>query len=163
MRMEHLREFVVLASCMNFSTAAEKLHLSQPALSNHIADIEKELGYELFERKAKSELTHQGKIFCEGAWRILGEYERTIVALRKSTAGTAGTLRIKQALGYSRCGQFYLRAINAFAKQNPAVDVTLSEGRGANLFESLRDGTLDCGGLEFTEGVEVTKLAPASV
>ena len=51
MRIEALREFVVFAKCQNFSAAARELHLSQPVMSTHIMNMEKELGFVLVDRK----------------------------------------------------------------------------------------------------------------
>ncbi|VUX15208.1 Hca operon transcriptional activator [Streptococcus pasteurianus] len=54
MDLEHLYEFAVLAESKNFSEAAEKLFISQSALSKHIKSLEQELGVPLFNRENRS-------------------------------------------------------------------------------------------------------------
>ena len=54
MNIDHLREFVTFSQYMNFSVAAKKLFLSQPALSSHIKALEKDLGAPLVDRASSS-------------------------------------------------------------------------------------------------------------
>ena len=61
MKMEYLKEFYTLAEFLNFTNAAEKLYITQPALSRHITSMEEELGVTLLKRTTKSvELTKAG-------------------------------------------------------------------------------------------------------
>ena len=71
-RVEVLREFIEFAKYQNISAAAKKLFITQPALSNHIASIEKELGLELVRHGKTMELTAAGRAFFEGAARSWG-------------------------------------------------------------------------------------------
>jgi LysR family transcriptional regulator, benzoate and cis,cis-muconate-responsive activator of ben and cat genes len=64
MELRHLRYFVAVAEEENVSRAALKLHVSQPGISRQIHDLEDEIGFQLFERSAKSvRLTGAGKVF----------------------------------------------------------------------------------------------------
>lgn len=78
MRIETIREFVVFAKHLNFSHAARELNLSQPAMSTHIAALEKELGFTLVKRGANIALTPEGGRFLEGAQRLVGVYDETV-------------------------------------------------------------------------------------
>ena len=64
MELRHFRYFVAVAEEENVSRAALKLHVSQPGVSRQIQDLEDEIGFQLFERSAKSlKLTEAGKLF----------------------------------------------------------------------------------------------------
>src|ERR1700704_3771925 len=68
--LRHLRYFVAVAEMENVSRAALKLHVSQPALSRQIRDLEDEIGFSLLERTAKSvRLTDAGRAFLDNARR----------------------------------------------------------------------------------------------
>ena len=72
MELRHLRYFVAVAEMENVSRAALKLHVSQPALSRQIRDLEDEIGFSLFERTAKSvRLTDAGRAFLDNARALL--------------------------------------------------------------------------------------------
>src|SRR5947199_10242300 len=74
--LRHLRYFVAAAEAENVSRAALKLHVSQPALSRQIRDLEDELGFSLLERSAKSvRLTEAGKVFLIEARAVLQRAE----------------------------------------------------------------------------------------
>ena len=54
MHIDFYREFIVLARCLNYTEAAEKLHMAQPALSKHIVALEREFNAELFIRDRRN-------------------------------------------------------------------------------------------------------------
>jgi LysR family transcriptional regulator, benzoate and cis,cis-muconate-responsive activator of ben and cat genes len=70
MELRHLRYFAAVAEEENVSRAALKLHVAQPGISRQIHDLEDELGFQLFERSAKSvRLTGAGKVFFDRGTR----------------------------------------------------------------------------------------------
>ena len=72
MELRHLRYFVAVAEMENVSRAALKLHVSQPALSRQIRDLENEIGFSLLQRTAKSvRLTEAGRAFLNDARKLL--------------------------------------------------------------------------------------------
>src|ERR1700751_1305506 len=78
--LRHLRYFVAVAETENVSRAALKLHLSQPALSRQIRDLEDEIGFRLFERTAKSvRLTNAGRAFVDEARAILKQADEAVL------------------------------------------------------------------------------------
>ena len=70
-----LRVFVTVAALKSFSKAAEHLHISQPAVSQHVSELERQLGSKLFERqRGVTVLTPAGEVFDKYARRILSDY-----------------------------------------------------------------------------------------
>lgn len=71
MRVEHLREFAVLARHLNFTAAAKELFMAQSTLSAHMAQLEDELGFALFNRDGEVRLTTTGSIYLQEAQAAL--------------------------------------------------------------------------------------------
>src|SRR3954447_23523877 len=81
--LRHLRYFVAVAEMENVTRAALKLHVSQPALSKQIRDLEEELGFSLLERSAKSvRLTAAGQVFLVEARQVLKRADEAVQAAR---------------------------------------------------------------------------------
>lgn len=75
--LDYSREFIVLAERLNYASAAEHLHMSTSALSRHIADLEQELGFPLFNRAPLS-LTPAGQYYLESIDDLIGNLDRII-------------------------------------------------------------------------------------
>ena len=83
MELRHLRYFVAVAEMENVSRAALKLHVSQPALSRQIRDLEDEIGFSLLERTAKSvRLTDAGRAFLDNARALLQNADEGVTKAR---------------------------------------------------------------------------------
>ena len=88
MELRHLRYFIAVAEEENVSRAALKLHVSQPALSRQIRDLEDELGFSLLERGARSmRLTEAGRTFLIEARAVLQRTEQGVKAARAAATG----------------------------------------------------------------------------
>src|SRR5712671_6830300 len=97
MELRHLRYFIAAAEEENVSRAALKLHVSQPGISRQIRDLEDELGFQLFERSAKSlRLTEAGKFFLTEARAVLQRAEDAVKAAHAIATGS-GELHIGYA------------------------------------------------------------------
>ncbi|MBD2261256.1 LysR family transcriptional regulator [Pseudanabaena sp. FACHB-2040] len=95
MELRNLRYFVTVAEELHFGRAAERLQLTQPALSKQIASLEKELGAQLFTRTKRTvALTAAGQVFWEQAVQILAQLEEAIHLIQRTARGEAGHLRI---------------------------------------------------------------------
>ena len=141
MELRHLRYFVAVAEMENVSRAALKLHVSQPALSTQIRDLEDELGFMLFERTAKSvRLTDAGFLFLKEARAVL---ERTGEAVRNLRAfAQAGETQLQVGYSLALRTQIVSPALHAFQQAMPKVHVKLHDWTGEKIVAGLRDGRL---------------------
>src|SRR5579862_5523542 len=95
MELRHLRYFVAVGEDQHYGRAAERLGIAQPALSRQIQDLEKELGFVLFDRLPRGvKLSAAGKLFLSDARRILHDVDDAKRRAERVAAGKAGTLRI---------------------------------------------------------------------
>lgn len=95
MKIEIFREYVVLAKYLNYSVAAEYLHITQPVLSRHIAALEEEFGVKLLRRTTQFvDLTDAGEIFLERITKILSEYDDLKALMNIRRMGYEDCLRI---------------------------------------------------------------------
>ena len=98
MELRHLRYFVAAAETENVSRAALKLHVSQPALSRQIRDLEDEIGFCLLERTAKSvRLTDAGRAFLSDARALLQQADEAVKKARTIAGAEPSELKV----GYS--------------------------------------------------------------
>ena len=89
MELRHLRYFEALASTLNFTRAAELLHIAQPPLSRQIQQLEDELGVTLIDRSSRPlALTRAGSFFFEQSTQILARIEEMAHATRRVGEGS---------------------------------------------------------------------------
>jgi DNA-binding transcriptional LysR family regulator len=142
LELRHLRYFVAVAEELNFSRAAERLHMAQPPLSAAIRQLEQELGTELLSRTTREvRLTDAGRTFLAGVRRTLAELERACTETQRAAAGDIGQLRI----GFSWSARFEtLPAIGrSFRLTHPAVSLLTEEMWNARVLPALRSATID--------------------
>jgi DNA-binding transcriptional LysR family regulator len=95
MELRHLKYFKAVAEALNFTKAATRLHLAQPALSRQIADLEYELGVDLLKRTLRRVLlTAEGNLFLEEAQEILARAEQAVKRVRAHARRKLGELNI---------------------------------------------------------------------
>ena len=87
MELRHLRYFQVLAETLNFTRAAERLHIAQPPLSRQIQQLEDELGVVLLERGRPLRLTEAGRYFYEHSHTLLNQLGTVCDNTRRIGAG----------------------------------------------------------------------------
>ena len=142
LELRHLRYFVAVAEELNFSRAAERLHMAQPPLSAAIRQLEQELGTELLLRTTREvRLTEAGRTFLDGARRTLAELDRARSDAQRAGAGEIGQLRI----GFSWSARFEtLPAIGrSFRQTHPDVSLLAEEMWNARMLPALRSGAID--------------------
>jgi len=144
MDLRRIRHFHVLAETLNFSRAAERLHIAQPALSVSIQKLETELGTKLFERTPTGVLlTASGAATLVEARRLLYHGEQLQRMARDAAQGTDGRLRI----GFVGSAIYGLipSLIPRFRDQYPNVELVLREATSARILEMLNEEALDVG------------------
>ncbi|HEX7915206.1 LysR substrate-binding domain-containing protein [Rudaea sp.] len=145
--LRQLEVFVAVAQEGSVRAAAERLHLSQPALSMALAELETQLGVDLFDRKrGRLYLGERGRDALPLAQEIL---ERT-VELKRSMHGRGGALEGELRLGASNTIGNYLVGdlLGAFTAQQPQVSVRLTVGNTDAIVKGLLDHALDLGCVE---------------
>jgi DNA-binding transcriptional LysR family regulator len=141
MELRHFRYFIAVGQEENVSRAALKLHVSQPALSRQIRDLEDELGYLLLTRGAKSvRLTDAGRAFLAEGRAVLQRVEDAVEAARAFAAGERGELHVGYAP--SLTARFLPGALRAFQAQSPGVRVKLHDVSTEEMMAGLREGKL---------------------
>lgn len=144
MNLNHLRAFVTVAECLSFSRAAERLHVSQPALSNQIRLLEEDIGARLFVRNQRSvSLDVVGKEILEDAERILNEVDELRERVTKASRGARGRLRI--GFVASATTEIVPGLTIAFREHFPEATIELKNVPTVGQVESLRQRTLDIG------------------
>lgn len=133
MELRQLRAFVEVATLGHFGHAAERLHLTQPALTQRIQALERELGFQLLERNAREvKLAPPGTVLLPHARRLIEEEDQALLDLKAYSTGTVGRLR----LAYQSAGDISIAAsiIAEYRRRYPGVDVgTVSGTSGPNV------------------------------
>jgi len=144
MEFKELESLVTIAKVKSFSKAASQLFLTQPALSNHISKLEKEIGITLFVRNNKrTELTPAGQQFYLSAVEILNQREHALLNLEKYQGRIEGLLQVATS---SVPGQYVLPDILVgFHKIYPDVTYNLHYLSSKEVTDSLVAGDLDFG------------------
>ncbi|HYX20266.1 MAG TPA: LysR family transcriptional regulator [Thermoanaerobaculia bacterium] len=143
MELRHLRYFLAVADAMSFTAAAEKLRIAQPALSQQIRALERELGVTLIERGARTRaLTEAGARFAARARRILLEAETASEEMAGLGSGRRGTVRFGSALQSLTEGRV-AGLLAGFHRANPGLRVAFREAHTRPLLSELAHGRLD--------------------
>ena len=141
MTFQNLEYFLAVAAEQNITRAAEKLSISQQALSNQISRLEQEVGTELFNRKHGFELTYAGRILRESASQILDINKQTENIINDLNSNNRGELRI--GVSHTRGQAILPLLIPEFSKQYPLVSLTVMEQNTRALEEQLEKGSVD--------------------
>lgn len=141
--INHLNLTYFLAVCdeLNFTKAAEKLYISQQALSNHIASIEKEVGITLFDRKPPMKLTYAGEVFYRYAKQMEDCYSAMLDELADIKQEKTGKVTI--GISHTRGRVFLPKILPEYINRFPMVDVKVLEGNTAELTDALISGAVD--------------------
>jgi DNA-binding transcriptional LysR family regulator len=139
MELRHLRYFVAVAEELHFSRAAERLHVTQPVVSEQIRKLEGELGVRLFDRTRTVALTDAGAALLTEAYRVLRHAEAARHAARSASARPG--LRI----GYvaTALPASIPRAVRRLVATMPGLEITMEPGPALELVDAVRADELD--------------------
>jgi DNA-binding transcriptional LysR family regulator len=142
--LKQLKYFLAVAEEKSFSRAAERLHISQPPLSQQIMKLEAELGVRLFARTTRTfELTVAGKALMGEAQEMLAKMRMTIDTIRQIDRGEVGRLRVG-IVGSAMWGPIP-KMLEEFQTKYPNVTWTLHESGPTVQYDALRAKQIDVG------------------
>ncbi len=143
MELRHVRYFIAVAEYLNFSKAAQQLHIAQPPLSRQIRQLEEDLGVSLFTRnKRHVELTKAGRVFLEEARKLVVQAGHATEAARHAQKGESGVVKIGVASGL---GGVVSKVVADHCKRHPAIDIECRDIFSTPQNECLRRGEIDVG------------------
>ena len=149
MELRQFRYFAAVAAELSFTKAATRLNVSQPPLSQQIANLEDELGARLFERTSRSvKLSEAGNALLPLVHAILQRIEEARVHVRRVAQGVEG--RVNVGLSGSHFLGPFPQFIKHFRTTHPAVDVVLHEMAPSQQLAGIREARLD---LSFERGM----------
>lgn len=139
LKIRHLEVFVVLHETRSLTEAASRLHMTQPALSHWLADVESAVGRALFVRNRRLSLTADGEVLLSHAERMLGDVHRTHLELQAVRQGMQGRLHV--GTGLPRV--LLPGTISRLHRVRPEIFVSVSEAPQPQLLEMLSRCDID--------------------
>jgi len=142
LNLNHLHTFSQVIAFGSFSAAAERLGLTQPAVSLHLRQLEQRLNVRLIERVGKRlKPTSAGTLLLEHVTRIDATVEDALQALSTHAGGVAGTIAI--GTGATACIHLLPPILQALRQQFPALDVRVSTGNTDGVLKAVEENRLD--------------------
>ena len=139
--LSSMEYFILLAKEQSFTRAAERLHITQQALSSHIAGVEQELGTKLLLRRIPLELTYAGQVFLRYALEIQRKLDAMEQEFSDIANNQSGVLRI--GVSTTRGHAIMPLLIDQFQQSYPKVSIQLAERSNDQLRDSLEGGEID--------------------
>jgi len=142
--LRQLRAAVGIAEHGSFRRAAESLHVSQPALSLTIAELERALGVTLFDRTSRSvSVTEMGNFFVQGAARVLSDLDRLVNDVTDVAQSRRG--RVVVSCVSSIAGRVIPIGLIECARRFPQVDVIVHDDVAQQVLSAVRTREADFG------------------
>ena len=139
--LRQLQIFVVAARHLSYARAAEELHLTPPAVSMQLKQLEDNVGLPLFERMGRGvALTDAGDMLVHHALRVLGEIKDAESNLQALLGAEVGQLSVGLV---STAKYFMPRLLAKFSQEHPGIEVQFSVGNRESLLQKLQDNAID--------------------
>jgi DNA-binding transcriptional LysR family regulator len=162
MELRHLRYFIAVAELRSVRAASEQLHVTQPAISRQVQDLEDAIGAALFERTPRGlKLTAAGIAYLSEAREILARVDAANRLARRIASGVQGHLRIGFVENAAWSG-IVSQALRAFEQAAPDVALELQPMNTPEQFDALSAGRLD-GGFCYRVGALPEGIASVSI
>ncbi len=144
MNIDHLNEFIELSRQLNFTSTAKSLHMTQPALSNHLQALEKETGVLLLERSAKdmARLTPAGQCFLDMSKKIVALYAEMLPKLKELQHAIEGKITIRSPR--HEYSSPFLDFVFEFQQDHPNIEIVLCPWVDADGIDDVTSGSVDC-------------------
>lgn len=154
-----LKVFRSVATWLSFTKAADEMFVSQPAISKHVQELEKEYGVRLFDRIGhRIQLTPAGQLMLDHACRIIDAYQRLDYDMKRLQSKYEGELRIGASTTIS---QYVMpEFIARFRKRYPEVRLTMLSGNSHEIETALAAGRIDLGMVEGVKRQPQYKYTP---
>jgi DNA-binding transcriptional LysR family regulator len=142
-----LKTFCCVAKYMSYTKAAQEMHITQPAVTKHVHELEAQYKERLIERQGnKIVLTHAGEVLLEHSNEILREYSRLDFVMNMMHGEHSGNLRIGAS---TTIAQYVLPPILAkFASKFPEIHMTLTSGNSNDIETAMVNHHIDLGLIE---------------
>lgn len=142
-----LNVFCSVAKTLSYTKAAQELHITQPAITKHVQELENQYKTRLIERMGnKIVLTHAGEVLLEHSIAILKEYAQLDFVMNMLHGDPMGTLRLGAS---TTIAQYVLPPVLALFKTNfPDVNISLISGNSDDIESELMDHHIDLGLIE---------------
>lgn len=155
--LKKIRYFIEVARLKSFSKAAKVLYVSQTAVSQQIAVLEKELEVELFYRNKKNvQLTHAGEVFLTESKRLISQFENAVLKAREVTNGFDGMIRMGFFSMFDR--DVIASVLSVFHEKYPKVKLNFIQCNYKDMKSNLLNGTIDIGFSFRVDSEEVEEL-----
>jgi DNA-binding transcriptional LysR family regulator len=144
LNLDYLQSFLIVIECGSFSAAAERLQLSQPAVSLQVRQLEKTLNATLIERVGrKARPTAAGVALLAHAQQVNAAVASAGDAVAHHNTGTAG--RVRLGTGATACIFLLPPILRELRTELPALEITVTTGNTAEIVKAIEDNTIDIG------------------
>lgn len=144
MELRHLRYFVAVAEELNFTRAAEKLHLAQPSLTRQIHSLEEELGVRLLDRtRNQVSLTEEGRRFLVDARKLVALSLESVKVIQRFSRGDSAQLNLGYRLNFNF--DFLPATLSRLYQACPQIAVNLLDMSPATQLRALEARKIDLG------------------
>ena len=157
MKIEYIREFIVLAELNNYTLASQKLYIAQSALSRHMSTLEENIGAKLIQRTTHDvKLTENGQKAYEVFKKITNKYDSLCEELKDTNNGLTGLLRL--GMLYYSIRRDYGRLLPICKEKYPDVKIECTPYQPHIMYQAILNGSIDIGIVLVADYIDMSQL-----